>query len=390
MRDIPSARVGDDSAGDLAVVAGYGDPSDTGRYIVVLRDNADPEAAARQHETRYGARADRFFRSALKGYAANIPESRVEEMRRDPSVKMVSRNRTFRAAAQTTPTGVSRIKANTVPGTGDGVQVAVLDSGIDLNHIDLAANIAGGVDCDAPSLATSTTARATGRTSPARSPRSTIRSAFVVSLLPRSLLAARVLDDVGTGDDVSLICGLDWVDARSPAHNGQIRVANMSIEAPIPNVDAHDDCGFTIGDPVHMAVCQVVEDGVAIVVAAGNNHDNIKDIAPAAYNEVITVTALEDWDGAPCSVDPTHAADDTFPNFSNFATLSSDRAHTIAAPGVNILSTWPNDNLAFSDGTSMASPHVAGAAARYLQTHPGHVAGACCLRSCSMRPSRRT
>ncbi|MGH2786123.1 MAG: S8 family serine peptidase [Actinomycetota bacterium] len=348
--------------------------SDTGRYVVSLKRDRDPEASARQHETRYGAKPDRYFHSAIKGYSATIPSDRVAALRADPSVISVTKNYAFHAAAQTTPIGVSRIGALDVPGTGEGVQVAVLDSGIDYNHPDLAANVLGGVDCDAPYTGNYLDGQGHG-THVAGILAAIDNTIGVVGVAPKAKLwAVRILDQNGAGDLTSILCGLDWVDARSPANGGLIQIANMSIEAAITNAD-DGNCGFSDGDPVHQAICSIVGHGVTFTVAAGNHTDNIKDVAPAAYDEVITVTALVDYEGAPCSLaaDPQgFEADDTFAEFSSYATTVNDRLHTIGAPGAyEILSTFPGGTYALNYGTSMASPHVAGAIARYLQTHPG-------------------
>jgi subtilisin len=352
--------------------------SGAGRYIVVLRGDADPEAKSREHAARYGADADRYYRFALKGYAANVPEDRVDELRDDPSVLMISRNRTFRAAAETLPTGVNRVEADVMPGTGEGVQVAVLDSGIDLNHPDLAANIAGGADCDGAN--TNNWNDANGHGTHVAGTLAAIDNADgVVGVAPLAKLwAVRILNAAGAGDDESILCGLDFVDEHSPARGGSVLIANMSIEAIFDDPIDDGNCGETNDDPVHFMVCEVVAHGVTIVTAAGNSGIDFRTVAPAAYDEVITVTALADYNGEPCGGATPPAGfdpDDQFAtDFSNYAVLSSDRAHTIGAPGTRILSTLPGAS-GFTqgprDGTSMASPHVAGAAARYLQTHPG-------------------
>ena len=362
-----------------SIPAGAGS-STTSTYIVSLRRDRNPEATAAEHNARYGVKAERYFHSAIKGYSTTTSEERAARLRDDPSVLTVSKSRTFHAAAQTVPTGVSRVDADTVPGSGEGVYVAVMDSGIDLQHPDLAANIAGGTDCDGAD--TGNYDDQNGHGTHVAGTIAAIDNSIGVRGVAASakLYAVRILDKNGSGTDVTILCGLEWIYNRAPTFGGVIRVANMSLEAAITNVD-DGNCGYTIGDPVHQGICAVVGAGVTFVVAAGNHNDNIKDVAPAAYDEVITATALSDWDGAGCGVGTDLSGgdfpDDTFASFSSFATLTADKDHTIGAPGVNIFSTWRTDDpqavndYQFSDGTSMSSPHIAGAAARYIQTHPG-------------------
>jgi subtilisin family serine protease len=104
------------------------------------------------------------------------------------------------------------------------------------------------------------------------------------------------------------------------------------------------------------------------VVAAGNEADDAKNHVPAAYDEVVTVSALADFNGQPGGgAAPTCRADedDTFANFSNYGADVD-----IIAPGVCILSTWKRAGYNTISGTSMATPHVAGGAALYASTHP--------------------
>ena len=360
----------------LAAVAPYVPASaapEVGRYVVSLKKDRNPQVTASQHRARYGAKADRYYTSAIKGYSAMIPNHRVDELRADPSVISVTKNYTFRAAAQTLPTGVDRVQADIVPGTGEGVQVAVLDSGIDYTHPDLQANVLGGVDCDGADTGNYFDGNGHG-THVAGILAAIDNTEGVVGVAPKAKLwAVRILNNAGAGDLANILCGLDWVDARTPANGGGIRVANMSIEGEA--FDADDgNCGLTDGDPVHQVICSIVQGGTTIVAAAGNHADDIQDVSPAAFDEVIAVTALVDYDGDPCSLasdPPGFEADDTFWELSNFATTNADRFHTLGASGAyDILSTVPG-GYGFSTGTSMAAPHVAGAAARYLQTHPG-------------------
>src|SRR5947207_7239848 len=129
--------------------------------------------------------------------------------------------------------------------------------------------------------------------------------------------------------------------------------------------DDHN-CGNTDGDALHKAVCSSVAAGVTYVVAAGNDNVDLSGFVPAAYDEVLAVTAVADFNGQPgggaaatCRAD----VDDRAADFSNFAAAGVDDGHTIAAPGVCINSTWKGGGYNIISGTSMASPHAAGTAA---------------------------
>jgi hypothetical protein len=191
----------------------------------------------------------------------------------------------------------------------------------------------------------------------------------VVGVAPGArLYAVKVLGKNGSGSLSNVIKGIDWVTQN--AGTLKIKVANMSLGA-----SGTDDgnCGRSNNDPLHTAICNSVAAGVTYVAAAGNSGVDAKNTIPAAYAEVITVSALADTDGhgppsglggaGPVS---SYGADDTFATFSNYGP-----GVDLIAPGVNILSTYLNGGYATLSGTSMAAPHVAGAAALYIAQNPG-------------------
>jgi subtilisin len=339
-----------------------------GRYIVVLADSVSaPGEVAAEHARTTGARVRRVYRSALKGYSATVSADRLAVLRADPRVAYLAADRPVHITGQVLPTGIDRVDAersSTRSGDGKGtvnVDVAVLDTGIDVDHPDL--NVAGGVNCLGGSSFDDDQLHGThvAGTVAAKD-----NQFGVVGVAPGARLwAVKVVDETGTGTVESIICGVDWVTA----HRSRIEVANMSLtgEAAEP-----PGAGCTTGDPFHDAVCRSVRAGITYVVAAGNDASNARGFAPASYNEVITVSALADFDGRPggktpgrhCLPPRVHEQDDSFADFSNFG-----RDIDLIAPGVCILSTVPG-GYRRADGTSMASPHAAGAAALYKASHP--------------------
>ena len=341
--------------------------ADTGgaqRYIVVLESSSNAADTARDHEQRHGARVSHLYRHALRGYAAVIPDARLEAVKNDARVAYVVEDRDVSIAAQTLPTGIDRIDgelSSTRSGDGTGsvsVDVAIIDTGIDVDHPDL--NVVGGRNCSTGRSFNDGNGHGThvAGTVAARDD-----TTGVVGVAPGArLYAVRVLNNAGSGSFSSIICGVDWVTGNAST----IEVANMSLGGSGSDPAG---AGCSAGDALHDAICESVSAGVTYAVAAGNSSDDAANHVPAAYDEVMTVSALADFDGEPGGLgSPTCRSDedDTFANFSNFGADID-----LIAPGVCILSTWKGGGYNTISGTSMASPHVAGAAALYKSNNPG-------------------
>jgi subtilisin family serine protease len=341
------------------------------RYIVVLKDAVDSDAVAQLHGNRYGAIVDHIYKYALHGYSAVIPNDRVAALRTDENVSFVSEDRTVEALAQSAPTGIRRIGASsdgvtqTLPNDGAGVGVAVIDTGIQLDHPDLAP-VNAGKNCVRKNRSPADDNGHGSHVSGTIAARE--NGIGVVGVAPgASLYAVKVLNSAGSGTWSQVICGIDWVTANAAT----IKVANMSLGGAGTVTPSHADCTNGNADALHTAICRSVKAGVTYAVAAGNSAADSTSFTPAGYEEVITVSALSDSDGIPGGTGGapscrTTERDDYFASFSNFGAPVD-----IAAPGVCILSTWLGGGYNTISGTSMATPHVTGAAALYIAANPG-------------------
>ena len=358
-----------------------------GRYIVVFKGSvADPGRETRERERAGGFRSRYRYSRAVKGFAARLSPTQAERLRHDPEVAFVSRDRVVRASAwvplaagePAPPTGVRRIEAATTASVRQaaGAGVAVIDTGVDLSHPDL--NAANGKNCIGSGTAQDDNGHGTHV---AGSIAARNDGAGVVGVAPGTLVhAVKVLGADGSGTTAQVVCGIDWVTANAAALN--IKVANMSLGGIGPPVQS---CATTT-DAEHKAICNSTAAGVTYVVAAGNSAWDFdyapEPDTPAAYPEVLTVTAVADGDGQPgaaagsvkCAPGPGDS-DDRHAGFSNYAATVGGQSHTIAGPGVCIRSTWPGGDYDTISGTSMATPHVAGSVALCLGE--GSAAGPC-------------
>jgi subtilisin len=346
-------------------ISSSGPPSDPGvvpgSWIVTVEQGQSPDGVAADHARDHGAQVRYVYRHALRGYAAQMSDAAAARVARDPRVRTVQADRVVEAFEQTLPTGIDRIdgelstaaKINGVDERVD-VDVAIIDTGIDIDHPDL--NVVGGKNC---SRGTSFDDGNGHGTHVAGTVGALDNDTGVVGVAPGARLwAVRVLDNSGSGSWSSVICGVDWVTARNADTDptNDIEVANMSL-------GGSGSEGSCTDGGLRQAICKSVAEGVTYAVAAGNSAVDAQNYVPATYPEVITVSALADFDGKPgglgaptCRTD----VDDTFANFSNYGADID-----LIAPGVCILSTWKGGGYNTISGTSMASPHVAGAAALY-------------------------
>ncbi|MES5822506.1 S8 family peptidase [Streptomyces sp. RG80] len=324
-------------------------------YIVTLKKGAaglkSSSADGKNLVKEYGGTVRKTFGAALNGYSATLSAAEAKRLAADPAVASVEQNQRVHVDATQTsaPWGLDRIDQAALPlsGTytypdtaGAGVTAYVIDTGVRITHSQISGRASYGYDAvDGDTTASDGNGHGTHVAT-------TIAGSTYGVAKQAKIVAVRVLDNAGSGTTAGVIAGIDWVTDN---HSGP-SVANLSL-------------GGSASTTLDTAVRNSIASGVTYAVAAGNSSANASSYSPARVTEAITV-------GATTSTDARAS-------YSNYGSVLD-----IFAPGSSITAGWYTSDTATNtiSGTSMATPHVAGAAAVYLAGHtsatPAQVASA--------------
>ena len=318
-----------------------------GRYIVVFKAGiSDPAGKAKSKALRHGAKLRHTYTKAIPGFAAELSSEAVAALRADPDVDFIEADQVMRVATTelNATWGIDRIDQRALPLTGSysysndgsGVTAYIIDTGILLGHTQFGGRASTGFDAV---TAGGSAADCNGHGTHVAG---TVGGSSYGVAQGVSLVAVRVLDCGGSGSTSGVIAGIDWVTA----HRVVPAVANMSL-------------GGGASTALDQAVQRSIQSGVTYAIAAGNGNfigiaQDACKTSPARVGPAITVSATN--------------SSDTKASWANFG-----KCVDLFAPGVGITSSWYTSATATStiSGTSMAAPHVAGAAARYLQANAG-------------------
>ncbi|AOS65880.1 S8 family peptidase [Actinoalloteichus hymeniacidonis] len=325
-----------------------------GSYIVVLDDaevgtstSAVTRSAASLTST-YGGTVQRTYSAAIDGFEAKLSEREAEALAADPAVAYVEQNarvglslapapqQVSVQAVQTNPPswGIDRIDQRNLPlnqryeytSTGRGVTVYVIDTGVDINHPTFGGRASYGYDF------VNGSPNAADQNGHGTHVAGTVAGSEFGVAKEAEIVAVRVLDAGGSGTTAGVVAGVDWVadNASGPS------VSNLSLGG--------------VSTALDQAVAGSIAAGVSSAVAAGNSNANANFFSPARVPTAITVGAT--------------TRSDARASYSNWGKVD------IFAPGSDITSSWLGGGRYTGNGTSFAAPHVAGAAARYLQSNP--------------------
>ncbi len=310
----------------------------SGSFIVKLKEGKGNSHAL---ASRFGAKVERDYTS-FGGFNVKLTEKQAKRLAADPSVDFVEADQVVRTqATQTNPPswGLDRIDQRDLPlnssysytSTGAGVTAYVIDTGVRISHSTFGGRASNGRDfVDNDAVAQDGNGHGTHVAG------TIAGSQYGVAKAAR-VVAVRVLDNNGSGTLAGVAAGIDWV-------------GNNAVKPAVANLSLGGGANATLDTAVRNAVAK----GVTFAVAAGNSNANASGFSPARVTEAITVGSTD--------------RNDARSSFSNYGSVLD-----IFAPGRDITSSWHTSDSATStiSGTSMATPHVAGAAARYLSTNSG-------------------
>ncbi|SEE03271.1 S8 family peptidase [Streptomyces sp. TLI_105] len=321
-------------------VHGLGAPGAVdGSFVVILDASANKAELAK----KYGGTLQRSYGSKVNGFSASgLTVQEAKRLAADPAVGTVVQNKRFsiKETQEKPPSwGLDRIdQAETAgdekyaypDGGGEGVTAYVIDTGVRITHQDFGGRAAHGFDAvDNDDTADDGNGHGTHVAG-------TIAGTAHGVAKKAKIVAVRVLDDNGSGTTEQVVAGIDWVTKN---HSGP-SVANMSL-------------GGGGDEALDAAVQRAIASGVTFAVAAGNESSDAGQGSPSRVPEALTVASS--------------TKDDEQSDFSNFGAVVD-----LYAPGSDITSDWNDSDTGVKtiSGTSMATPHVTGAAALYLAAHP--------------------
>lgn len=337
-----------------------------GAYVALFAPGHDAAREAPVLARREGVQLGHVY-GTVSGFSFKGSAQKAEALRRNPNIARVDADQRMAAAAEPPPAGVARVRQPEASATGDagagaGATIAVIDTGVDVDHPEFAnsflnSGTAGfssvttnekgivGKDCVANDGKTSFDDDQYHGTHVAGTAAAPVDDFGVVGVAPKAkIVPVKVLDSNGSGSWSDIVCGINFVAENAT----KITVANMSLGG---SGSAGAGCSAST---MRSAICTAVGRGVAFIVAAGNSTADAAGFVPAAYPEVIAVSAIDVTTNALAS-------------FSNYGTVVD-----VTAPGVAVYSTIPVERGSYGNlnGTSMASPHAAGVAAIALLRNP--------------------